>query len=80
MSLINRIVRLIVREQEYTLVTMLQPEAWEQINGDTVSGELSTLTQGFPTPVAITHRSHRLVVLDYNAWKRRVLRLQEGTT
>jgi hypothetical protein len=73
------IVRLIVREQEYTLVTMLQPEAWDQINGDTMSGELSTLTQGFPAPVAITHRGHRLVVLDYNAWKQRVLRVQGGT-
>jgi hypothetical protein len=70
------LVRLVVQEQEYTLVAMLQPEAWDQINGDTVRGELTALVQHFPAPVGIIHHGHRLVVLDYNAWKSRVLRLQ----
>lgn len=72
------IVRLMVKEQEYTLVTMLQPEAWDQINGDAVPGDLTTLAQQLPAPVAITHRGRHLIVLDYNEWKRRVLRMQGG--
>ncbi len=64
----------------YMLVVMLQMSAWEQINGDTVPGDLTALTQHYPAPVAITHRGHRLVVLDYEEWKRRVLRRQGGMT
>ncbi len=60
------IVRLVVQKQDYTLVTLLQPDAWEQINGDTVSGELEALTRHFPAPVAITHRGHRLVWITMN--------------
>jgi hypothetical protein len=55
---------------------MLQPPAWEQINGDTVAGNLETLIQQFPAPVSIQHRGHDLVVLDYDEWKRRILRRQ----
>ena len=74
------IVRLAVQEQVYMLVVILQVAAWEQINGDTVPGDLTALTRHFPVPVAITHRRHRLVVLDYEEWKRRVLRRQGGMT
>lgn len=56
------------------LVAMLQPEAWDQINGDAVPGDLTTLAQLLPAPVAITHHGRHLIVLDDNAWKRRVLR------
>jgi hypothetical protein len=43
-----------------------------------VSGAIDTVTQHFPAPVAIQHRGHALVVLDYEEWKRRILRLQGG--
>ena len=52
--------------------------AWEQINGDTVAGELETLIHQFPAPVSIQHRGQDLVVLDYDEWKRRILRRQGG--
>ena len=42
--------------QVYMLVVMLQVAAWEQLNGDTVPGDLTALTRHFPIPVAITHR------------------------
>ena len=70
------IVRLSVGIRVYTLVVMLQPPAWEQINGDTVAGDLETMVQQFPAPVCIQYRGHNLVVLDYNEWKRRILRWQ----
>jgi alpha/beta superfamily hydrolase len=71
------IVRLSVGARVYTLVVMLQPPAWAQINGDTVAGDLETLIDQFPAPVSIQHRGHDLVVLDYREWKRRILRQQE---
>ena len=46
---------------------MLQPEAWEQMNGDTGHGARDTLLDHFPAPVAIHHRGHDLVVLPYNS-------------
>jgi hypothetical protein len=70
------IVRLSAGAQIYTLVVMLQPLAWEKINGDTVAGNLETVVQHFPAPVGIQHRGHDLIVLDYEEWKRRILRRQ----
>jgi hypothetical protein len=70
------IVRLSVGIRVYTLVVMLQPPAWAQINGDTVVGDMETLVQQFPAPVRIQYRGHNLVVLDYEEWKRRILRRQ----
>jgi hypothetical protein len=70
------IVRLSIGARTYTLVVMLQPPAWAQINGDTVAGDLETLVRQFPAPVSIQHRGHDLVVVDYKEWKRRILRQQ----
>ena len=72
------IVRLSVGVRVYPLVVMLQLPAWEQINGDTVAGDLQTLVQQFPAPVSVKHRRHDLVVLDYEEWKRRILRRQRA--
>jgi hypothetical protein len=70
------IVRLSVGAHVNTLVVMLQPSAWEQINGDTVAGDLETLAQHFPAPVSVQQCGHNLVILDYGEWKRRILRRQ----
>jgi hypothetical protein len=70
------IVRLSIGARMYTLVVMLQPPAWEKINGDTIAGDLETLLRDFPVPVSIRRHGHDLVVLDYNEWKRRILRRQ----
>ena len=45
------IVRLSLGARVYTLVVMLQPPAWEKINGDTITGDLETLLHHFPAPV-----------------------------
>jgi hypothetical protein len=70
------IVRLWVRGQISTLVVLLQPPVWDTINGDTVDGNLDDLAGLLPVPVRIRRRGHELVVLDYDEWKRRILRLQ----
>jgi hypothetical protein len=55
---------------------MLQPSTWQQINGDTVVSSLEAVLQHLPVPVSIQHLGHELVVLDFDEWKRRMLRLQ----
>lgn len=70
------IMRLFVQGQPYTLAVMLQPPAWDEINGDTVDGTLETVVTQFPHPVRIKQGIHELVALDYAEWKERILRLQ----
>jgi len=70
------IVRLFVQGRPYTLAVMLQPEAWEEIDGDTVEGALDAVVTRFPDAVRIQESGHELVALDYAEWKRRILRLQ----
>jgi hypothetical protein len=70
------IVRLFVQGQQYTLAVMLQPPAWDEINGDTVDGALASVVTQFPHPVRIKQGIHELVAIDYGAWKERILRLQ----
>jgi hypothetical protein len=70
------IVRLFVRGRTYTLAVMLQPPAWDEINGGTVTGTLASVVTQFPYPVRIKQGIHKLVALDYDLWKKRILRLQ----
>ncbi len=70
------IVRLFSRGQVYTLVVLLQPPMWGKINGNTIEGHLDAVVEQLPKPVRIRHRGHELVVVDYNEWKKRILRLQ----
>jgi len=73
------IVRLLVQGQSYTIVTFLKPAAWDEINGDTLEGELTKLVQQLARPVRIRTGNHEFVALDYTEWKRRILQLQGET-
>jgi len=70
------IMRLLVRGRKYMLVVLLKPAAWDTIDGDTVPGDPDTVVDRLPAPVRIRHHGHELVVVDYDEWKRRILRLQ----
>ncbi len=61
-----------------TFIAMLQPEVWEELNGDTVTGTLETITRDLNTPVNINERGQTLIVLGYEEWKVRILRQQGG--
>jgi hypothetical protein len=73
------IVRLFVQGQPYTLAVLLQPLAWNKINGDTIDGTLESVVTQFPHPVRIQQGNHELVAIDYAEWKARILRLQGET-
>jgi hypothetical protein len=70
------ILHLFVQGQPHMLAVMLQPPAWDEINGDTIAGTLETVVTQFPHPVRIKQGIHELVALDYSEWKERILRLQ----
>jgi hypothetical protein len=70
------IVRLFTQERAHTLVVLLQPPAWDKIDGDIVVGHLDTIVKHLSAPVRIQRHGHELVVVDYEEWKRRILRLQ----
>lgn len=60
------------------LVVMLKSSAWEQINGDTVKTTLDEATKLFPAPALIQIENRPIVLIDYNVWKERVLKQQQG--
>ena len=62
--------------RQRTLVVMLKPQAWEEINGDTAEARLEEATQQFPAPVTVQIADRPIVVIDYNIWKDKVLRRQ----
>ena len=64
--------------RQRTLVVMMKPQSWEQINGDTVETTLEQATKQFPTPAMVQIKGRPIVILDYNIWKRKVLNKQQG--
>ena len=62
----------------YTLVVMLQVDAWDEIDGETVDGLLREVTSYFPAPVLVTLPRGNLVVADYDVWKAKIKRLQRN--
>ena len=62
--------------RQRTLVVMLQVEAWQQIDGETIAGLLAEATQHFPSPVAVTLPAGTVVIADYALWKQKVFQRQ----
>jgi hypothetical protein len=65
--------------QARTFVAMLQPDVWEELNGDTVVGTLDAIGDNLSTPLRISERGQTLVVLSYDEWKARIRRQQGGS-
>ncbi|MCL4872141.1 MAG: hypothetical protein KJ063_24545 [Anaerolineae bacterium] len=64
--------------RQRTLVVILQPYAWKQINGGTVSVLLEEVTKQFPVPAMVTFEKKTVVIVEYNVWKAKVLKQQQG--
>ena len=61
----------------YRRIVILTEEAWERVNGQTVSGELAQAAQLLPRIVGVTFLGYHLVVADYAVWKQKVLHRQQ---
>ena len=65
-------------KQQRTLVVLMQPYAWNLINGDTIKALLEEATQQFPLPVMVKIEDRPIVIMEHNVWKERVLQRQHN--
>ena len=61
-----------------TLVVFQKPLAWKKIDGDTVDGSLTRIMSLFPKPVNLRQGNQELIVVEYEVWKQKALRVQQG--
>jgi len=57
-------------------VVLMREQVWRRINGETTPGRLPDALQWFPAPVALTLQQETWVLMDYEAWKTRLLQVQ----
>jgi len=57
-------------------VVLMRERVWRRINGETTPGRLPDALQWFPAPVALTLQREIWVLMDYEAWKTRLLQVQ----
>ena len=72
------ITRLVEAGRPRTLVVFQKSSAWEKINGDTVDGTLTEVMALLPQPVRLRRGGRELIVVEYEVWKQKVLRVQRG--
>ena len=70
------ITRIRGRQKTRTLVVFVQAEMWQTINGETLLVLLEQVADTLPRAARIVHEGIELTVVDYEAWKARVLRRQ----
>jgi hypothetical protein len=70
------ITRIYEGKRQRILVVLLQPHAWDQINGETIKSILEEATKQFPSPVMVQIEDRPIVIMEYNVWKERVLQKQ----
>lgn len=71
------ITRLYEGHHQRTLVVMLQLEAWDKIDGETIVGLLQEVTRHFPIPTQVTLPGGTVVITDYQVWKEKVKHQQQ---
>lgn len=59
-------------------VVIMQPAAWQRIDGDTQAAELEQAVALLPQPVAIVVKGQGLVVVEYNLWKEKSASCNRG--
>ncbi|MFQ5813744.1 MAG: hypothetical protein ACE5I2_11255 [Anaerolineae bacterium] len=65
-------------EQTRILVVFLKEPAWEAIDGETTPIALDTLAAALPGIFRLQQNDIILIILDYEEWKTRVLRVQKA--
>ncbi|MGH9842217.1 MAG: hypothetical protein ACREEM_25985 [Blastocatellia bacterium] len=58
-------------------VVIMQPDAWDKIDGDPLVAELEQAVALLPQPVKVLVKGQGLVVVEYNLWKEKILALQQ---
>lgn len=71
------ITRLFSRRRKWLLVTFLTERMWDVINGDTERCRFDELPDVLPKPAKIQVRELKFIVVDYDLWKRKVIKKQK---
>ncbi len=56
-------------------VVLMRERVWGRINGKTTPGRLPNALRWFPAPIALTLQQETWVLMDYEAWKTRLLQV-----
>ncbi|MBN1890656.1 MAG: hypothetical protein JW850_21860 [Thermoflexales bacterium] len=65
------------RGREKVMIVLMQPLAWQKIDGEAERATWEQLKAELPTVASILHRGRQIVVVDYETWKARVRRRQQ---
>jgi hypothetical protein len=60
------------RRRRYVSIVVLQARSWHAINGPVTEASLENAADFFPDAVGVVFDEHRLVVVSYELWKRKV--------
>lgn len=72
------ITRLYEKKRQRTLVVFQKPVAWQTINGEVLyDSKLDDLHKILPHPVRLQQDDATLVVIEYDLWKQKVLKIQQ---
>ena len=72
------ITRLYEKKRQRTLVVLQKPIAWQTINGEVLyESKLEDLLKILPNPVRLQQKNTTLVVIEYDFWKQKVLKIQQ---
>ena len=72
------ITRLYEKKRQRTLVVFQKPVAWQTINGEVLyESKLDDLHKILPKPVRLQQDNVTLVVIEYDLWKQKVLKIQQ---
>jgi hypothetical protein len=61
---------------ERVIIVLIQPAAWEQINGDAEPTTWAVVKRNMPPVASVQHQGRKVILVDYETWKARVLRRQ----
>jgi len=65
------------RRRRYLSVVVMTEEAWQALNGEVATAQLSTAAGFFPKPVQIAFEGRRFVIVPLDLWKEKVKKLQQ---
>ena len=74
------ITRFRYRGHERVMVVLMQPAAWQRIDGEAVHTTWEAVREGLPQVALIMHKGREIVLVEYEMWKKLILKRQREET
>ncbi|MCI0398293.1 MAG: hypothetical protein L0332_11795 [Chloroflexi bacterium] len=65
------------QEADRVIIVLMQPAAWEQINGEAEPTTWATVKVNMPPVASVSHQGRKVILVEYETWKVRVRRRQQ---